>query len=218
MRGLDVLRRHRVEFNTLTVVNRENGSHPVEVYDFLKSIGSRFMQFIPNVMFTGEGKPTLQSVAPKQFGSFLSRLFDRWIENDVGRIFVQHFDVTLGLVMGGPASLCVHAETCGQALALEHNGDLYSCDHFVNAGNKLGNIGEVGLAEMAESQQQAIFGRNKRDALPGRCGICSYLSLCRGGCPAQRIPGRGGQADRNYLCAGYRYFYTHSLPDRKSVV
>ncbi|MBI2191452.1 MAG: anaerobic sulfatase maturase [Planctomycetes bacterium] len=214
MKGLDALRRCQVEFNTLSVVQRDNGDHPVEVYDFLRDIGSQFMQFIPIVEVLGPEQVTDRSVLPEQFGRFMNGVFDRWIErDDIGRIFVQHFDLLLGLLAGFPATLCVHAETCGRAAAIEHNGDLYSCDHFVNAGDLLGNIAGSSLSEMLDGPQQTRFGNDKRDRLPRYCRECEFLKLCYGGCPAHRnIRSPDGEPGLNYLCKGYQLFYARTQP------
>ncbi len=247
MRGLEVLKRHEVEFNTLTVVQADNANHPGAVYDFLEASGSRFFQFIPIVEHTRtefrvqssafkvepskrgtqnaeRGTPPLaagirisdRSAKPAQWGHFLNGIFDRWLEvNDVGRIFVQLFDMMLGLVMGYPASLCVHAETCGRAAALEHNGDLYSCDHFVHPDYRLGNIrareGPT-LTAMVDGTRQQQFGRDKRDA-PRYCRECKFRRYCYGACPKDRIAlTPDGEEGLHYLCAGYRMFYAHTLP------
>ena len=202
MKGLDVLRRHKVEFNTLTVLHRENSDDPVATYDFLKDIGSSFLQFIPIVEHDamleakrhqrslggtepcGETGIGVRSVLPEQFGSFMCGVFDRWLhQGDVGRVFVQHFDMMLGLVMGRPASMCVHAECCGRALALEHNGDLYSCDHYVSPEHRIGNIMKSDAQNLVGGSQQTAFGEAKRDTLPAYCRSCEYLRYCWGACP-----------------------------------
>lgn len=211
MAGLEVLRRHRVEFNTLTVIQSHNGSHPGRVYRFLKEAGSRFHQYIPIVEPEGEGRVSERSVRPGQFGDFLNGVFDEWRQADVGEVFVQHFDLLLGLAAGYPASLCVHAETCGRSLALEHNGDLYSCDHFVFPRQLLGNLAAQPLAALVDGPAQRAFGLAKRDALPTCCRSCPYRRLCHGGCPAHRLlPAPGGEPGLNYLCEGYRRFYGHT--------
>lgn len=230
MRGLDALKRHRVEFNTLTVVNRRNSQVPLEVYRFLKEIESGFMQFIPVVERKAtEAQPgglTLiqpscrqaaevaeWSVEPLAYGTFLARIFDEWVKKDVGRYFVQQFDVALENWMGMEASLCVFRETCGSALAMEHTGDLYSCDHFVYPENKLGNIVESDLGQMTESEQQRKFGLNKRDSLPRMCRECDVRFACNGECPKHRfLTTPAGEPGLNYLCAGYKHFFHHIAP------
>ena len=213
LRGLEVLKKHRVEFNILTVVNRVNGDQPTATYDFLKQIGARFFQFIPIVERDREGRMTPQSVGSRQWGRFLAGIFDRWKQSDVGEVFVQHFDVFLGLFMGLPSSLCVFAETCGRAVALEHNGDLYSCDHFVSPEYELGNITDTALGDMVEGAKQRRFGRDKRDALPRYCRRCDHLRLCGGACPKDRIARTpDGEPGLAYLCDGYRAFYDHVMP------
>ena len=230
MRGLDVLKKHKVEFNTLTVVNRQNAQHPAEVYRFLKEIGSSFLQFIPVVerkavrpdqnglvliqpSFDHAAEVTEWSVEPLQYGKFLAHIFDAWVKKDVGTIFIQQFDVALESWMGMEASLCVFRKTCGSALAMEHNGDLYSCDHFVYPEHKLGNVLEADLAEMAGSAQQVKFGRDKWDSLPRMCRECDVRFACNGECPKHRFATTpSGEPGLNYLCAGYKYFFHHVDP------
>lgn len=233
MRGLELLKKHEVEFNTLTVVHHDNADDPKGIYDFLKGIGSRFLQFIPIVEHTQilaakkkHQRPILpiltdtgvrigaRSLQPDQWGAFLNGVFDRWLEcDDVGITYVQLFDMILGIVLGHPATLCVHAETCGRSVAIEHNGDLYSCDHFVSDEYKLGNIADTPLAKMLDAPQQKEFGADKRDTLPKYCRKCDYLKFCWGACPKDRIiktpDGEDGLA---YLCGGYMTFYRHTLP------
>ncbi len=232
MAGLESLKKHEVEFNTMTVVQNDNGDHPEAVYDFLKEVGSRFFQLIPIVEPEGNGKVSYRSVGPEQYGYFLNRIFDRWLEEeDVGTIFVRDFDMLLGLIMGQLSSVCVHAETCGLAAAIEHNGDLYSCDHFVNPQDLLGNVAlgvpglgvappaspsgspRQALSEMIDGGKQTNFGRDKRDALPRCCRECRFLAYCYGGCPKDRlVSAPDGEPGLNYLCAGYKLFYSHTLP------
>jgi uncharacterized protein len=236
MRGLGLLKKHGVDFNTLTVVNAENSRHPRMVYDFLKSIGSTFMQFIPLV----ERKATLQlsigglefaeppspdqsapesspvtewSVESVQYGKFLCSIFDRWVRTDVGTIFVQLFDVALGNWMGMGSGLCVFAEKCGAALAIEHNGDLYSCDHYVYPKYRLGNIMNQSLGEMVGSPKQIKFGNDKSDSLPQYCRQCDVRFACNGECPKHRfIKTPDGESGLNYLCAAYKQFFHHINP------
>jgi len=153
-------------------------------------------------------------VKPRQYGNFLVGVFDEWLRlKEVGTVFVQDFDVTLSLVMGMPSPVCVHAETCGYALAMEHNGDLYSCDHFVDSEHHLGNVMEDKLPTMIESDFQQQFGRDKRDRLPAFCQNCEFLDLCHGGCPKDRIINTpDGEPGLNHLCEGYKMFYRHSRP------
>jgi uncharacterized protein len=230
MRGLGLLKKHGVEFNTLTVVNRKNSYHALTVYRFLKEIGSNFIQFIPVVEQVAEEpdhnglvliKPYSRqkasvsewSVEPLQFGKFLAGVFDEWVRHDVGRIFVQIFDVALESWAGLPQSLCVFSPKCGKALAVEHNGDLYSCDHFVYPENKLGNIMERSMETMVSSQQQVRFGNAKESALPSDCRQCDVRFACNGECPKHRFTATaGGEYGLNYLCAGYKHFFHHVDP------
>jgi uncharacterized protein len=230
MRAWGLLKKHGVQYNTLTVVNRLVGDHPTEVYEFLKDNGSAFMQFIPLVERVGAephalaGPPLLKvlapyaevapwSVLPDQFGNFICEIFDRWVRRDVGTIFVQLFDVQLGIEVGAGSSLCVFAETCGRAMALEHNGDLYSCDHFVYPDFKLGNIMDQTIDHMVHSPAQKQFGDDKRDALPQYCQRCEVKKYCNGECPKHRfLTTPDGEPGLNYLCAGYKKIFTHMQP------
>jgi uncharacterized protein len=230
MRGISKLRDHSVDFNTLTVVSRKNSAFPIEVYHFLKEIGSGFIQFIPVVermtglpsteglvliqpSFKGPAEVADWSVEPLAYGCFLTRIFDEWVRNDVGRCYVQHFDVALENWLGMDASLCVFRRTCGAAIAMEHTGDLYSCDHFVYPGYKLGNIMEQGLEQLVTAPQQTAFGRNKFAALPRMCRECAVRFACHGECPKHRfLKTPDGQPGLSYLCAGYKHFFTHIDP------
>lgn len=226
MAGLEILKKYRVEFNTLTCIQRENSYRPLEVYRFLKEIGSNFMQFIPiaerkpgfpgaaDESHRGDSSPVTDwSVEPLQYGKFLAEVFDEWVRNDVGRYFVQIFDVSLQVWYGQEASLCVFRETCGSALALEHNGDVYSCDHFVNPENKLGNVMDEALGKLVDSPQQVKFGQDKLTTLPKYCRECSVRFACNGECPKNRfIKTPDGEDGLNYLCAGYKHFFTHIAP------
>ena len=226
-RALDLLKRHGVEFNALAVVHRHNADRPLEVYRFLRDKGVRFIQFIPVVERTGgeglAGPPTWDegdgvalapwSVDPDTFGEFLCDVFDAWVRRDVGRVHVQFFDVLLEIWLGEPAGLCVLAETCGRGLALEHNGDLYVCDHYVYPRHRLGNILESSLAEMANDPRQVAFGLGKRDSLPRQCRDCELRFACNGGCPKHRfLRADDGEPGLNYLCSAYRRFFRHADP------
>ncbi|WP_437949283.1 anaerobic sulfatase maturase [Sorangium sp. So ce296] len=212
MKGLEAMKRSGVEFNTLTVVQRDNGDHGARVYRFLKEIGSRFMQLIPIVEHK-DGKLSDRTVEPAQWGRFLTAVWDEWIAEDVGEIFVQHFDMMLGITMGFPSTLCVHARTCGRALAVEHNGDLYSCDHFVTPEHLLGNITKKRLSVLVDGPQQARFGQDKLDTLPRYCRECDHQKYCYGGCPAHRVKQTpDGEPGLNHLCEGYKMFYAHTVP------
>ena len=230
LRGIARLKAHNVEFNTLTVVHRRNSEHPLDVYRFLKEAGSGFMQFIPVVERKaaqpgGDGLVLIQpsstqvaevtpwSVEPLAYGKFLAAIFDEWVKQDVGHIFIQQFDVALESWLGLQQTLCVFRPTCGSALALEHNGDLYSCDHFVYPEHKLGNIVDTGLRAMISSTQQKAFGLAKRDTLPSMCRQCDVRFACNGECPKHRfLTTPEGEAGLNYLCAGYKHFFHHIDP------
>jgi uncharacterized protein len=234
--GLRILKKHNVEFNTLTVVNRVNARKPLEVYRFLRDIGSGFLQFIPLVerladaeairlgldlatppRVDEEGEKRLPvtdwSVEPRQYGEFLCTIFDEWVRHDVGRVFVQIFDVTLGNTVGQRGGLCVFSEKCGTALALEHNGDVFSCDHYVYPRFKLGNVLHQSLGDMVGSPAQRRFGSDKADTLPQYCRRCEVRHLCHGECPKHRfIRTPDGEPGLNYLCAAYKRFFTHTQP------
>jgi len=229
-RGLEYLKKHSVEFNTLTCIQRHNSYHPLEVYRFFKEIGSTFMQFIPIVervtpepgadgltlvsaSSPGPAEVSEWSVEPAQFGTFLCSIFDEWVRQDVGSHFVQVFDVALEAWVGMEPSLCVFRETCGSAMAIEHNGDLYSCDHYVYPENRLGNIMDNPLGSMVASAQQRKFGQDKRDTLPRYCRECEVRFACNGECPKHRfLKTPQGEAGLNYLCAGYKKFFNHIDP------
>jgi uncharacterized protein len=217
MSALALLKKYRVEFNILTCVHAANAGHGLEVYRFLRDeVGAHFIQFIPIVERQNESgyqqgsRFTARSVTGRQYGEFLTTVFDEWLQRDVGRVFVQLFDVALGVWLGNRASLCVFDETCGLALALEHTGDLYSCDHFVEPDYLLGNIQQENLLELVASPQQAAFGAAKRDSLPDFCRSCEVRFMCNGGCPKNRIlKTPDGKPGLNYLCEGYRAFFNY---------
>lgn len=230
MRGLKILKKHGVEFNTLTVIHRKNSYRALDIYRFLKQIGSKYLQFIPVVEQVAEQpdanglvllKPYAQqqakisdwSVEPLQFGIFLQQIFDEWVIQDVGRTFVQIFDVALESWYGVQQSLCVFAPNCGQALAVEHNGDVYSCDHYVYPENRLGNIMERALSSLVKSPQQTRFGNAKSASLPTDCLKCDVRFACNGECPKHRFTQTAaGEHGLNYLCAGYKHFFHHIDP------
>lgn len=217
MRGLALLKEHHVDFNILTCVHAQNADHPIEVYQFLRDEAeAHFIQFIPIVERsneTGFQKGTDvsdRSVSGADYGQFLISVFEEWVRHDVGNVFVQIFDVALGVWYGQPASLCIFNETCGLALAMEHNGDLYSCDHFVEPDYFLGNIMESPLPASVGSDTQRQFGEDKRDDLPGYCINCPFRFICNGGCPKNRtLKTPDGEPGLNYLCEGYKAFFAH---------
>lgn len=207
-RALDLLLEHRVEFNTLTVVHQESARQPLAVYNYLKQRGSRVMQFLPLVE---PGQPWCIDAA--DWGEFLCAIFDQWKSGDVGRIHVQLFEVALENWLGQPASLCFFRRECGRAVALEHNGDLYSCDHFVESGQLLGNVAHQHLHWMLNTPRQKQFGRNKHETLPRQCRECDVLFACHGECPKNRVLlAADGAPGLNFLCAGYLRFFRHVRP------
>ncbi len=217
LRGLDCLKQHGVPFNVLTTVHAGNADAPLAIYRFLRDeLGAEFLQFIPIVEranstgFQEGDSVTERSVTARQYGDFLIAIFDEWVRRDVGRVFVQIFDVALSAWTGGHPGLCIFEETCGVALALEHNGDVYSCDHFVEPKYFVGNITEIPLTEIVVSEQQRAFGRMKRDTLPRYCRECDVRFICNGECPKNRfISTPDGEPGLNYLCAAYKAFFHH---------
>ena len=221
MRGLRLLQKHGIEYNLLTTVNGVNADYPLEVYKFLRDeAGTDWMQFIPVVERINEDGLTLyqegttvseRSVLPEQFGRFLSTIFDEWVRHDVGHVYVQTFEATTRNWLGMESSgMCVFNETCGLGLAIEHNGDLYACDHFVEPNYHLGNIQEKHMIELVASDQQLQFGQDKRGALPQYCLDCDVRFACHGECPKNRfLITPDGELGLNYLCAGFKQFFHH---------
>jgi len=213
MRGLGFLQKHGVEWNAITTIHHANADHPVEVYRFLRDeCKAEFIQFIPIVerLSPDSDMVTERSTTAEQYGKFLVGVFEEWVKRDIAKVYVQMFDVTLANWHGEPSGLCVHSKTCGGALAIEHNGDLYSCDHFVTPQNKLGNIKEKHMLELVSSDQQVKFGNDKFDTLPKYCRECEVRFACHGGCPKDRfITTPDGEPGLNYLCAGFKIFFNH---------
>jgi uncharacterized protein len=233
IRGLGCLREAGVEWNALTTIHAANAGRGREVYRFLRDeCGATFVQLIPIIervaetaedgsvpwtswrdrpLYVQQGdRVTGRSITGEQYGRFLIDVFEEWVRNDVASVYVQMFDVALANWHGEPPSLCIHSETCGLALALEHTGDLYSCDHFVEPAYRLGNIRETPMLKLVASQQQFSFGQDKRDTLPQYCLDCDVRFVCHGGCPKDRfISTPDGEPGLNYLCAGYKDFFHH---------
>ncbi|CAG9297602.1 anaerobic sulfatase maturase [Celerinatantimonas diazotrophica] len=226
MAAVDLFKKYNVEFTTLTVISDVNAEHGVEVYRFLKEIGSTYMQFIPLVERAAREDPkdglmlvtpdrveadvTSWSVSPLQYGHFLTSIFDEWVTRDVGKVFVQTFDNTISSWCGEHPGICIFSETCGHSFALEANGDLYNCDHFVYPEHKLGNIHDIPIKEMNNSQQAIEFGQNKKDLLTLDCKNCAFLFACNGGCPKHRFNvSPSGHPRHNYFCEGYKHYFNH---------
>ena len=220
MRGIEKLYRNRVEYNTLTTINIHSEGRGAEVYNFLRGI-SVFMQFLPVAELLCDGRiqsPEAQkadiapwSVSARGFGEFMCDIFDIWVKKDVGRRYVQLFDATLALMVGVQPSVCSLCETCGSGLTVEHNGDVYCCDHFVYPEYKIGNIHTDRLADLAYCDRQFEFGVAKRALLPRECRHCKFYNLCHGECPKHRfIDDNRGEYGKNYLCEGYKLFYEHT--------
>ncbi len=221
MRGLRLLQKHGVEYNILTTVNRINADYPLELYRFMRDeVGTEWIQFIPVVervnaqgltMYQEGNQVSERSVRPEQFGRFLTTIFDEWVRHDVGRVYVQTFEAAARNWMGLASSgMCVFDKTCGTGLAIEHNGDLYSCDHYVEPNYKLGNINEMDIIELVATDRQHKFGQDKFDTLPQQCLNCKVRFACHGECPKNRfLTTAEGEDGLNYLCAGWYAFFTH---------
>ena len=229
MQGINLLKKHGVEWNAMAVVNDFNADYPLEFYNFFKEIGSRYIQFAPIVeritphqdgrhlasLADKEKAAELAdfSVSPEQWGNFLCALFDEWVKQDVGTYYIQLFDSTLANWVGEQPGVCSMAKTCGHAGVMEFNGDVYACDHFVFPEYKLGNIYQKTLVEMMYSEQQQAFGLMKQKSLPTQCRECEWLFACNGECPKNRFAHTAnGESGLNYLCAGYRKFFKHVAP------
>ena len=215
VRSIRLMQKHGVEFNILATVNRVNADYPLEVYKFFKEeVVASYIQFIPIVEVDDAGengkiKISDESVLPEQYGNFLSTIFDDWVKNDVGKVFVQIFDATLASWVNYPPAVCIFAPTCGTALIIEHNGDVYSCDHFVDPEHLLGNIMDTTLEELILSKEQVQFGQNKTDELSPQCEQCDFKFACWGACPKHRFSkDDAGEKRLNYLCKGYKEFFS----------
>lgn len=211
--GLSRLQDYDVDVNVLCTVNSRNADHPRDVYRFFVDSGLEFVQFIPIVDLAPDGTVAPWSVAGAAWGSFLNGVFDTWLRRDVGTVFVQLFDVALEAAVGMEPTLCVHASTCGRGLAIEHDGSVYACDHYVLPTHRLGTVETDDFAAMLDSPQQRRFGADKRDGLPASCRACPVLAYCNGGCPKDRLAKTAaGEPGLNHLCAGYYAFFTHARP------
>ena len=229
MKGIELLKKHEVEFNCMAVVNDYNVDYPLEFYRFFKEIGCKYVQFTPIVERIRKAPSLLKlataresfndvelapyTVPAEKWGKFLCAVFDEWVKQDVGKIYIQIFDSTLANWVGEQPGVCTMAKTCGHAGAMEFNGDVYSCDHFVFPEYRLGNIYSKTLTSMMYSQEQLKFGNDKFDTLPKQCRECPVLFACYGECPKNRfIKDKYGNEGLNYLCAGYYQFFTHVMP------
>ena len=228
MQGISLLKKHRVEWNAMAVVNAYNAEHPLEFYHFFRDNGCQYLQFTPIVerLTEHEDGRTLASLAddreipladasvtPQQWGNFLCTIFDDWVRHDVGKTFVEIFDCTLANWMGVLPGICAYSKECGHAGVMEHNGDVYSCDHFVFPEYKLGNIREQSLIDMLYGEKQQAFSRLKHTSLPRQCKECDMEFACHGECPKNRFEkDKYGEPGLNYLCQGYYQYYTHVSP------
>jgi uncharacterized protein len=214
VRAFQLLKTRRAFVNVLCVISGANVGAPAEVYDFFRGLGATYLQFLPLVTHLGGGRVSPLTPASEAVGEFLIRVFDRWIAGDVGRIVIQTFDEALRPLFGAEHSLCVHRPTCGNVLVLEREGSVFSCDHFVDAGHRLGSLADRPLSKLAGLPEQVRFGAAKRDALPAACRVCDMLVFCNGGCPKDRFVDQGdGQGKLNYLCPSYRNFFRHCRPE-----
>lgn len=212
MRGYKLLRQHHIPCDILCVVHAQNVQHPLQVYRFFKQIKAQYIGFLPLLERSAEGV-TERSVDALALGSFLCTIFDEWLQQDVGRIMVQMFEEVARTAMGKEHALCIFRKTCGDVPVIEHNGDFFSCDHFVTEEHRLGNIGETPLLALLRDPRQRVFGQAKFDRLPGYCRSCDVLDLCHGGCPKDRLLHTAdGETGLNYLCAGYKKFFRHCRP------
>lgn len=217
--GIRLLQKYNVDFNILCVVNDLNSKYPVEVYNFFKEIGVDFIQFIPIVETNDKGVIGEHSVTAEDYGKFLISIFNQWIQNDYGKIYVQIFEEVVRVWAGYNAGLCVFSKTCGDAEVMEHNGDVYSCDHFVYPEYKLGNIKDTSLLDLVSLEKQKQFGKDKAETLPQQCIDCQVNFICHGGCPKNRvIKTENGEEGLNYLCTGYKQFFKYIDPFMKEAV
>ncbi|EJG8058487.1 anaerobic sulfatase maturase [Escherichia coli] len=235
MRALTLLQKHHVDYNVLVCINRTSAQQPLQVYDFLCDAGVEFIQFIPVVERLADetaasdglklhapgdiqGELKEWSVRPDEFGEFLVAIFDHWIKRDVGKIFVMNIEWAFANFVGAPGAVCHHQPTCGRSVIVEHNGDVYACDHYVYPQYRLGNMHQQTIAEMIDSPQQQVFGEDKFKQLPAQCRSCNVLKACWGGCPKHRFMlDASGKPGLNYLCAGYQRYFRHLPPYLKAM-
>ncbi len=240
MSGLECLKKHKVEFNVLCCIAKHNSKKPIDVYQFFKEQGIQYIQFIPIVeryadntaaqlglrfaspLSTGQNisstKVTQWTVTPSDYGDFLIKIFNQWIRSDVGSVFIMNFEWALSSFVNGFSPACTFSENCGKCLVMEHNGDVYSCDHYVYPDYRLGNILNTNLKEMAESQKHLQFGKDKQMSLPTRCRKCDVLFACHGGCLKHRfVKPRNSHSNISYLCEGYKRFFKHITPYMKKM-
>lgn len=233
VKGIELLKQSGVEFNALATLNDYSVRYPLVVYNHLKSLGCRYMQFAPIVERIGTREDSLKllsandspgkmritpwSVSSVDFGWFYSTIFKEWYQKDIGQIFVQFFDTVISLYMKLPSPICTHAVNCGNALVMESNGDIYSCDHYVFPENRLGNIRTSPLLTMAHSTEQTNFGETKTGNLSKQCLNCQFLAMCNGGCPKNRIKVDSDGLPINYLCEGLKLFFKQNIPDIQQI-
>lgn len=215
MRGYELLRKHKVYYDILCVVNSYNVRYPTEIYGFFKNIGAPYVSFLPLVEQQADSESGVSdlTVPPEEWGNFLCTIFDEWVSSDIGLIKVQIFEEAARTAFGQEHSLCIFRPTCGDIPVIEHNGDFFSCDHFVGEEHHLGNIRETSLVDLLESQAQRAFGQAKLDKLPRYCEDCEVRAMCNGECPKNRfLTTPDSESGLNYLCAGYKRFFNHCRP------
>jgi len=235
IQAINLLKRYQVEFNLLAVVSQNNVNQPEKVYNYLKSLGTAHIQFIPLVEreatdvkadeirligpnFKRQAQVTKWSVPSLEYGQFLSRIFDLWVRQDIGKVFVQIFESTLATWCDYPAQMCIFSEKCGHAFALEANGDLYNCDHYVYPEHKIGNVNQLSITEMNQSKQANQFGEDKKLKIASDCQHCAFLKQCHGDCPKHRfMPSATGENNLSYFCEGYKQFFNHCTPYMKTM-
>ncbi len=234
-RGLELLKKYNVDFNVLVVVHKDNVDSPLTLYKHLRNLGVEYIQFTPLVERMDEDAKGMElkllhpkhkagtvvtpwTLEPMQYANFLTVVFKEWAKNDIGNVFINMFETTLRLAVGERSNSCVFDVTCGDALIVEHNGDIYSCDHFVFPEHKIGNLMANSLESMVEGLAQLKFGQDKKDNLPQECLNCRYLTLCNGGCPKHRFePSMDGSNNKNYLCNDYKTYFQFILPHLKEI-
>lgn len=215
MHGYELLRRYGVTTEILCVLNSQNVAHPLAVYDFFKGIGAEYLTFLPLVERNPESVSgvSIDSVPAEQFGIFLSEIFDQWVQKDIGRIKIQIFEEASRRAFNQDHTLCIFKVNCGGVPVIEHNGDFYSCDHYVDSDHLIGNINHSSLEEFLDSERQQTFGKSKSETLPRYCRECNVLDMCNGECPKNRfINTPDGEPGLNYLCSGYKLFFEHCQP------
>ncbi|MCI0500036.1 MAG: anaerobic sulfatase maturase [Planctomycetales bacterium] len=218
MAGIEACRRNNAEYNILVLLNNINVQHPDELFDFFTGLGVQFLQFVPCVERTDEDphKAAPYSITPKEYGVFMNRIFDRWLEYGIRNLSVRLFDSLLNCLVGGPPTECTFGRRCADYIVVEHNGDAFCCDFYVTGDTRLGNIMETPIEQLAENEVKRLFNRKKMD-IDNKCLVCRYLDICRGGCPKDRAMLTGTHKLPSYFCEGYKMFFDHALPRLRAI-